>query len=248
MARTLTSKYQLERSANLVPEQCTSAAIDFQGLSASGSRQCVPFPVIIFRVRKQSGQNLPDVTRIVGVMDRLLAPYNAAAFGRFARRYADGPRLSRFYGILNMALAIMMFVGACMFFAVAAKQHYLNAYGVEVRGKILDVSFHTDSYGRHTRWKKLDYEFAASSGDVIKGRLDRPVHELTNLPEGDRFTVLYWDRFPNINSPRGMQSNVGINAFLAGILSLGWLHFGCLSRRLFRWRNDLIAAAARSNH
>jgi hypothetical protein len=182
----------------------------------------------------------------VGVMDRFLAPYSAAAFGRFARRYADGPRSSLFYGIFCMVLAIMMCVGACMFFAVAAKSRYLDAYGLAVPGKILDVSFHTDSH--HIKWKKLTYEFAAGSGNVIKGQLDRPVHELTGLPDGDRFTVLYWDRFPNINSPRGVQSNVGIEAVLGGILSLGCLHFAGLSRRLFRWRNDLIAALERSDH
>jgi hypothetical protein len=181
-------------------------------------------------------------------MDRLLAPYSAAAFGRFAHRYADGPRSSRFYGIFCMVLAIIMCVGACMFFAVAAKSRYLDVYGIEVPGKILDVSFHTDSYGQHTKWKKLNYEFAVGSGDVIKGQLDRPVHELAGLPEGDRFVVLYWDRFPNINSPRGVQSNAGIDIVLAGILSLGFLHFAGLSRRLFRWRNDLIAASERSDY
>jgi hypothetical protein len=147
-----------------------------------------------------------------------------------------------------MVLAIFMCVGACTFFAVAAKSRYLDVYGIEVPGKILDASFHSNSYGQHTKWKKLNYEFAISSGDVIKGQLDRPVHELTHLPEGDRFAVLYWDRFPNINAPRGVQSNVGINAVLAGILSLGCLHFAGLSRRLFRWRKDLLAASARSDH
>ncbi len=105
----------------------------------------------------------------MNVMDRFLAPYSAAAFGRFASRYADGPRSSRFYGIFCMVLAIFMCVGACMFFAVAAKSSYLNAYGVAVPGKILDVSFHTNSYGQHTKWKKLNYEFAISSGRRHQG-------------------------------------------------------------------------------
>ncbi len=172
-------------------------------------------------------------------MERLISPYNAAAFESVARRYAGGPISSGFYTLLSIVLAIMMLAGACTLFAAAAKSLYLDAYGVEAPGRILDESFHTGKTRHHTRWKKLTYEFTDGSGDVIQGRLDRPLYELTGLPGGDRLTVRYWDRFPGVNSPRGVRSNAGIAGMLAVILSLGCLNFACLSRRLVRWRNGL---------
>jgi hypothetical protein len=170
-----------------------------------------------------------------------LAPYNAAAFERVARRYANGPASSRFYVIASVGLAIFMLLAACGIFAIAAKSLYLEANGVEAPGKIIDVSSHSDY--RHTRWKKLHYEFTAGPGDVIKGELDRPVRELTNLPGGDRITVLYWVRFPNVNAPRGVESNVGINMVVAGILLLGGMSFISLAIRFVRRRNRLVAAS-----
>jgi hypothetical protein len=182
--------------------------------------------------------------RLPGGLDRLLAPYSAAAFERVARGYFNGPKLSRFYAILSAALAVIMFSGACLLVATAVKSFYLDSYGVEAPGKILDVSFHTDSDRQHTKWKKLHYEFAVAPGHFIRGRLDRPVRELAMLREGDQFTVLYWDRFPSINSPRGVQSNVGITAVLAGLLLFPCVHFALLSRRLVRWRKNFTADPA----
>jgi hypothetical protein len=176
-----------------------------------------------------------------GAFDKLLAPYNAAAFERVARRYASGPISSRFNVIASIVLAIFMLIVACGIFAVTAKSLYLEAHGVEAPGKIADVSFHTDY--RHTKWKKLHYEFTAGPGAAIKGQLDRPVRELTNLPGGDRLTVLYWDRFPSVNAPRGVESNAGINMFLAGIFLLGCMNFASLAWRFVRWRNRLVAAS-----
>jgi hypothetical protein len=175
--------------------------------------------------------------------DRLFAAYNAVAFERVARSYFNGPRSSLFYLFVTLVLVIFMFFGASLFFEAAAKSLYLDSYGLEVPGRILDVSVQTNSYGQHTKWKKLNYEFAINSGDVIKGQLNRPLHELAKLPEGNRFTVLYWGQFPNINSPRGVESNVGINAVLAGLLLLASIHFACLLRRIVRWRNSIIAAS-----
>jgi hypothetical protein len=168
----------------------------------------------------------------------LLSPYSSAAFARVARRYGIGTASARFYAVVTAGLAILLLCGACALSATAAKAVYLVADGEEAAGKVLDVSFHTDTYGNRIRWKKLSYEFRVASGEVIKGQLDRPVHELTGMPEGDRFTVLYWARFPAINSPRGVHGDLGLIAVLAAFLLLCSLHFACLSRRFVRWRTE----------
>ena len=174
--------------------------------------------------------------------DRLLAPYNAAIFDRFARRYANGPRLSRFYAILCMAIAIVMLLLACATFAADTRSLYLETWGTEVPGKILDVSFHDARPGRREQWKKLNYEFTIPSGEVVRGQSDRPARELTNVPGGDRFTVRYWARFPNVNVPGGIESDIGFAAALSGFLLLCSMHFALLSRRLVGWRKGLMAS------
>jgi hypothetical protein len=174
--------------------------------------------------------------------DNWAAPYNAAAFERLARRYFHSPGWARFYTILGVSLTVFMFLGAGLFFAFGAKSRYLDAYGVETPGRILHSSFHTDY--RKNKWKKLDYEFKTIAGDMVEGQLDRPVYELTNLPGGDRLTVLYWDWFPAINAPRGVKSNFGIMMFVAVILLLGGVNYTFLSRRMLRWRKSLAAEPA----
>jgi hypothetical protein len=177
--------------------------------------------------------------------DKFAAPYSAAAFERTARRYFNGPKLARFVAVASLMLALIMFLGASALFATAAKALYLETYGIEAQGRILDVSFHT-SYANHkyVEWEKLNYEFTASSGESVRGQLDRPVDELTNLPEGDRFTVRYWDRFPAINGPLGVDNDAWISGFLAGVLLLGCIHFSCLWRRTIRWYRCVTARTA----
>jgi hypothetical protein len=150
--------------------------------------------------------------------DRFAAPYNQASFERIARRYFNSLGSARFYAIFSVSLAIVMFVGAFVMFAAAVKSRYLEAYGIETPGRILNLSFHTDASRKSIKWKKLDYEFNTSTGAPVRGQLDRPVEELTNLPEGDRFTVLYLARLPNINIPRGVESNFGIMTFVGVVL------------------------------
>jgi hypothetical protein len=173
-------------------------------------------------------------------LDRWAAPFNAAAFERLARRYFPSLGWARFYAVVSVSLTVFMFLGAGLFVAFGAKSRYLDAYGVETPGRILHVSFHTDYYGR-IKWKKLDYEFRTPAGDAAQGQLDRPVYELANLPEGDRFTVLYWDWFPSINTPRGVKSNFGIMTLIAVVLLLGGVNYTCLSWRVLRWRKSLVA-------
>lgn len=175
---------------------------------------------------------------------RLLAPYNATAFDVFARRYAGGPKSSRFYAILSAVLAVLMLLGACALLAVAAKPRCLDALGIEVPGSILDVSSHAYRDRKQVEWKAVNYQFTTRSGAVVSGRVDRPVQELANLPDSDRLTVLYWDRFPSVNAPRGVESNTDICAALAAILLLGSMHFSLLWRRMTRWHRRVTARTA----
>jgi hypothetical protein len=170
--------------------------------------------------------------------DRWAAPFNAAAFERLARRYFPSPGWARFYAIVGVSLAVIMFLGACVLLAFASKSLYLETYGIETPGRILHVSFHTD--GR-VKWKKMEYVFKTLAGDAIKGQLDRPISELKNVPDGDRFTMLYWDRLPSINTPRGANSNFGIMAFIAAVMLLTFVNYFCLTWRVLRWRKRLVA-------
>ncbi len=178
-------------------------------------------------------------------IDRFAAPYNGASFERIARRYFNSLGSARFCAIFSMSLAIVMFVGAVVLSAAAVKPRYLEAYGIETPDRILNVSFHTDASRKSIKWKKLDYEFKTSTGAAVRGQLDRPAGELTNLPEGDRFTVPYSAQFPNINTPRGVESNFGIMTFVGVVLLFGCVHFACLPSRVFRWRKDLVGTSVR---
>lgn len=175
--------------------------------------------------------------------DRWSAPFNAAAFERLARRYFPTRGWALFYLVISASMAVLMILGACAVFALAAKSPYLDAYGIEAPAKILHVSFHTDYYGR-IKWKKLDYEFKTTTGDVVEGQLDRPVYELKNFPDGDHFTVLYWEAFPSINAPRGAKSNAGIITFIAVVVLLGGVTYSCLARRMLPWWKSLVAEPA----
>jgi hypothetical protein len=56
--------------------------------------------------------------------------------------------------------------------------------------------------------------------------------------------VLYWDRFPSINEPRGVKSNFGELTFLAAVMLLGFVTYVCLTWRIIRWQRSLAASAA----
>lgn len=133
---------------------------------------------------------------------------------------------------------------------MAAKQHCLDAYGIETSGTVIDVSFRslTDvsyrTYSPHNKseWQTIIYEFTTRKGATIRAKLYRPVHELSGLR--DPFTVVYWERFPTVNSPRGAQRNPGA-IVLAPLFLLIGIHFACLSRRMVNWRRDLLVASKR---
>ena len=175
-------------------------------------------------------------------LDRYAAPYNAAAFERLARRYFPSLGWARFYAVVSVSLTVFMFLGAGLFVAFGAKSRYLDAYGVE-RGRY-PPRLLPHRLLRQNQRKKLDYEFKTPAGDAVQGQLDRPVYELTNLPDGDRFTVLYWDRFPSINTPRGVKSNFGIMTFIAAILLFGGVNYTFLSWRMLRWRKLVAGGQA----
>jgi hypothetical protein len=95
---------------------------------------------------------------------------------------------------------------------------------------------------------KLNYAFTAAGGEAATGQIDRYVTELTGLPapiaRGGHLTVLYLERFPSINMPRGIQSNVGITSVLGCFLTLMCVHFGLFTWRVLRWRKSLVAEPA----
>jgi hypothetical protein len=162
----------------------------------------------------------------------VVSPYSAAIFARMARKYAFTPRIWGVQAIAGIVIAVAMFVGACALFMVPVKQYGLDAYGIETVGTVTDVSFRHDS---KTDWETVIYEFTTHQGATIKAKLDRPVQELSGLR--NPFTVVYWERFPTVNSPRGVQPNGGA-MFLAPFFLLFGVHFACLSRRILYWRRN----------
>jgi hypothetical protein len=166
----------------------------------------------------------------------VLSAYSAEIFARTARKYAFTPRIWGVQAIAGIVFAAVMFVSACALFMVAVKQYALDAYGIEAVGAVTDVSF------RHeykSEWETLIYEFTTHQGATVKAKLSRPVLELSGLR--NPFTVVYWERFPTVNSPRGVQRNGGA-IVLAPVFLLAGVHFACLSRRMLYWsRNAFVA-------
>ena len=87
--------------------------------------------------------------------------------------------LQNFGGIV---VAILLFAGGLAMMALAANQSLLDAYGARTIGIIKKVSFHTDTFGRRTHWKTVVYEFTTEQGSMIKTKLDRPVQEMSSVP------------------------------------------------------------------
>ena len=167
----------------------------------------------------------------------VLSPYSAAIFARIARQYGFTPLGCGLQAILGIVIAAGMFFGAYALFMVAVRQYALDAYGIETVGAVTDVSFRHDS---KTEWETVIYEFTTHQGATIKAKLDRPVHELSGLR--NPFTVVYWERFPTVNSPRGVQRNGGA-IVLAPVFLLAGVHFACLSRRMLYWRRNAFVGS-----
>jgi hypothetical protein len=50
--------------------------------------------------------------------------------------------------------------------------------------------------------------------------------------------IVYWERFPMVNSPRGVQLNVAV--FLAPLFLLAGIHCVLWSKRMIDWRRTLL--------
>jgi hypothetical protein len=85
------------------------------------------------------------------------------------------------------------------------KHFYLESCGTDAVGTITGRSFRIEQGRIATPYETLTYEFTTSQGRTIKDKLDRPVHELSGIADGENVTVAYWERFPIINSPRGVR-------------------------------------------
>jgi hypothetical protein len=171
----------------------------------------------------------------------ILSPYRAAIFEKTAREYAFGPRVWRLQAIGGVVIAVLFFAGACAFTWVLAKPLYLDAYGIETTGTITDVSFRTDNDRQKTSWETISYAFTTREGSAIKAKIDRPVRELSGLPDHGSINIAYWERFPLINTPRGVRPDTGAVIILTPIFFILCVHFACLSRRITNWRRRLLA-------
>ena len=168
----------------------------------------------------------------------IVCVYNKAMFEQRARERGYTPRTWGIFALVAIAIAVVLLTGAAGFFTVAAKQLYLNVYGTETLGRVVDVSYRSNTFGRKTRWKTVTYEFTTPQGETIRAKLDRPVAELRNLPDREHFMIAYWERFPSISSPRGVQTNEAV--FLAPLYLVFGIHFALWSKRLINWRQTLI--------
>jgi hypothetical protein len=180
-------------------------------------------------------------TRIDGA---ILCAYSQPVFERVARKHDFGPRAWMFQNIAGILIAIMLLIGGLAIIGAAARQSLLDAYGSSAPGVVKHVSFRTNSYGRKTKWQMLDYEFTTGQGASIKARLERPVQEWSGVVDHDRLVVVYWDRFPAINAPRGVRRGGGALVLLGALFMLCGVHFVCFVRRGIRWRRSLLAASA----
>jgi hypothetical protein len=173
----------------------------------------------------------------------ILSSYSQPAFERVARKYSFGPKAWMLQNVSAMLLALVLLVGGLAIIAVAAKQSLLDAYGTSTPGTVKSVSFRTESYHK-TKWQTLDYEFTTGQGATIEARLDRPVREWSGVLDHNHLVVVYWDRFPELNAPRGVHRG-GVALVLLGVFfMLCGVHFLCFVRRGLRWRQSLLAASA----
>ena len=78
-------------------------------------------------------------------------------------------------------------------------------------------------------WKKLDYELKTSTGAAVRatGSPGRGAQQI--FPRAIVFTVPYSAQFPNINTPRGVESSFGIMTFV-GVVRLRALRLAVIAR------------------
>lgn len=172
------------------------------------------------------------------VFDQLAAAYSQPIFESVMTKHGLGRKGAIALTIIAGALSVAFSVSACALLGTAAKRHYLENYGSEAAATATHRSFTTTTSknGTKTVWQTLDYRFTTQSGELITARANRPVAEFNSAQRGNAFTAVYWSRFPSINQPKGMRTDVAIILFLAALLSLAVTHCVLLIRRLWRWR------------
>lgn len=186
----------------------------------------------------------PFLSKWTRIDSAILCAYSQPVFERVARKYDFGPKVWMLQSIGGMLIALLMWVGGIAFVTVSVKQSLLDAYGTSTPGVVKNVSFRTESYGHKTKWQTLDYEFTTGQGATIEARLDRPVREWSGVLDHHHLVVVYWDRFPELNAPRGVHRGGGALVLLGVLFMLGGVHFLCFVRRGLRWRRSLLAASA----
>jgi hypothetical protein len=186
----------------------------------------------------------PFLSKWTRIDAAILSAYSQPVFERVARKHSFGPRAWMLQNISGMLIALVLLVGGLAMIAVAAKQSLLDAYGTRTPGIVKNVSVRTDTYGHKIKRQTLDYAFTTGQGATIEARLERPAQELSGVLDHDHLVVVYWDRFPDINAPRGVRrGGLGL-VFLGVFFMLCGVHFGCIVRRGIRWRRSLLAASA----
>jgi hypothetical protein len=183
------------------------------------------------------------------VIDALLAPFSDKLFEKVARKYAYRPRAWSFFAAVSAVMGSVLLVVACAGFAMVGKHLYLNTYGVKALGTVTsDTSdIRKDGKGREIQWDTIRYTFTTRQGATIKDEITRRTSELLSVPSANVITILYWERFPSINAPRGVRMDILETAGVAAMCGLGGLHIVCIARRMVRWRRRLSNPIATAN-
>lgn len=182
-------------------------------------------------------------------IDELLAPYSDRIFAKVAEGH--GPRMMGVaYGASFVMLAITL-LGAAFLVTLASKQVALDVFGVTTTATIKTQSFDTttDRRGDSTHWTTISYAFSAADGSVrdAQVRIKRPAREPrepTGLSSGTLVSVIYWDRFPTVQSLVQVRENYfGLALGLIGFLLFG-VHTICFRSRYISWRRSQTAHKA----
>ena len=144
-----------------------------------------------------------------------------------------------------LAIALL---GAAFLVTLASKQVALDVFGVTTTVTIETQSFDTTTgrRGDPTHWTTISYAFSAADGSVRDAQIQirRPARELTGLSSGTLVSVIYWDRFPTVQSLVQVRENYfGLALGLIGFLLFG-VHTICFRSRYISWRRAQTAHKA----
>jgi hypothetical protein len=177
-------------------------------------------------------------------VDRFLSFFSAAVFERLARKKGGSPTFWRVQAFMGFAIAAVFLMLAIVNFVTTAKHFYLESYGADAVGTITGRSFHVEHGRQPTPYETLTYEFTTRQGRTIQGKLDRPVYEVSGIADREKVTVAYWERFPTINSPRGVRRAVGMMIVLGLFLVLASTGFARYSWRAIAWAASISTESA----